>query len=185
VLNATNDEGGSGFLPSGACCYAQRVVQWPATDPLVTAVGGTELRLDATGTRTGPDVAWNDTWDPFLQPQTNKPPPVPWSGSGGLSTIFSRPGYQNSVARLGPGRRHQRATPEFAGIVAIADQYARKRFRKKRLGLIDPALYELARRHALGIVDVTGGNNTVAFRAQPGGPITTVTGYSARVGYTW
>jgi subtilase family serine protease len=216
VLAATNDNGVSGPVPpAGACCYAQRVVQWPATDPLVTAVGGTELRLDTAGRRTGPDLAWNDTWDPFLQILNKAPPPVPWSSSGGVSTIFARPGYQNSVRRI-VGRKRgvpdvsmsaslsgavltffsylgtplwsqsggtSEATPEFAGVVAIADQYARKRFHKKRLGLINPALYQLERSHAPGIVDVTGGNNTVAFRTQAGGPITTVTGYSAKVGY--
>ncbi len=216
VLGATNDQGVSGLLSTGDCCYAQRVVQWPATDPLVTAVGGTELRLDAAGRRTGPDVAWNDTWDPLLQPfNNNRPPPVPWSSSGGLSTIFARPSYEKSVRGIvgsqrgvpdvsmsasisgavilyssfpgapgwGLGSGTSEAAPEFAGIVAIADQYARKRFHKKRLGLINPALYKLERRHAPGIVDVTGGNNTVAFRTQAGGPITTVNGYLAKVGY--
>ena len=74
------------------------------------------------------------------------------------------------------------ATPEFAGIVAIADQYSRTRLHKGRLGLINPALYRLARSHAPGIVDVTRGNNTVAFPTAPG-KVTTVKGYAARRGY--
>jgi subtilase family serine protease len=220
VLGATNDSGATGLLPSGACCSAQRVVQWPSTDPLVTAVGGTRLRLDAAGRRTAPDVAWNDTYDPLLTKPINhnQPPPVPWSSTGGLSTIFARPSYQNSVRKIvgrtrgvpdvsmsasitgavliyssyptpqgiqqwGLGSGTSEATPEFAGIVAIADQYARKRFGKKRLGLINPALYRLERRRAPGIVDVTAGNNTVGFRTQAGGPVTTVIGYSAMIGY--
>jgi len=74
------------------------------------------------------------------------------------------------------------ATPEFAGIIAIADQYARTRLHKRRLGLINPALYRLAHSHAPGIVDVTTGNNTVAFRSASG-KTTTVKGYAARRGY--
>jgi subtilase family serine protease len=50
------------------------------------------------------------------------------------------------------------ATPEFAAIVALADQVA-----GHPLGLINPALYRLESEHAPGIVDVTSGNNTVSF----------------------
>ena len=68
------------------------------------------------------------------------------------------------------------ATPELAGIVAIADQYA-----KRRLGLINPALYELEHRRASGIVDVTRGNNNVAFNLGAGPQ--RVVGYRAKRGY--
>lgn len=74
------------------------------------------------------------------------------------------------------------AAPEFAGIIAIADQYARTRLHKGRLGLINPALYRLQRSHTPGIVDVTAGNNTVAFRSASG-KTTMVGGYAARRGY--
>jgi subtilase family serine protease len=69
------------------------------------------------------------------------------------------------------------ATPLFAGIVALADQQA-----GHSLGLINPALYKLAAEHAPGIVSVTTGNNTVSFRQ--GGRRHTVTGFSARSGYS-
>ena len=58
----------------------------------------------------------------------------------------------------GPGGGTSAACPEFAGIVAIADQYA-----GGRLGLINPALYRLEAEKAPAIVDVTQGNNTVSF----------------------
>jgi subtilase family serine protease len=62
------------------------------------------------------------------------------------------------------------ATPLFAGMVAIADQYA-----GRRLGLLNPALYALAAKGpaAAGIVDVTRG--TTAVDSQPG--------FAARAGY--
>jgi subtilase family serine protease len=68
------------------------------------------------------------------------------------------------------------ATPEFAGIVALAGQVA-----GHPLGLINPALYRLSGQRAPGIADVTGGNNTVEF--PQGGKNHTVTGFSARPGY--
>ena len=68
------------------------------------------------------------------------------------------------------------ATPYFAGIVAIADQYLHT-----RLGLVNPLLYRLEQAHAPGIVDVTQGSNSVSFRQN--GKNVTVTGYPARRGY--
>jgi subtilase family serine protease len=68
------------------------------------------------------------------------------------------------------------ATPEFAGIVALADQVA-----GHPIGLINPALYRLSARHAPGIADVTSGSNTVTFKQ--GGKWHTVHGFRARPGY--
>jgi subtilase family serine protease len=215
VLAATNDNGVTGINAAGTALYPQRIVQWPASDPLVTGVGGTRLHLDGSGHRTSPDSVWNDTFNPLVAKITGTRVPFPWSSGGGLSSIFARPAYQNSVAAL-VGRRRgipdismsaalsggvlvfasftgtptwihpaggtSEATPEFSGIVAIADQYARVRLHKRRIGLINPTLYKLERRHAAGIIDVTRGNNTVAFPAG-GGHTTTVQGYKARPGY--
>jgi subtilase family serine protease len=68
------------------------------------------------------------------------------------------------------------ATPEFAGIVALADQVA-----GHPLGLINPYLYQLSARRAPGIVDVVTGDSTVSFRQ--GGRLHMVFGYRARRGY--
>lgn len=217
VLAASNDTGVTGPKPTRGL-YAHRVVWWPASDPLVTAVGGTQLHLNAAGRRTSPDTVWNDTFNPLISQLTaNSRPPVPWASNGGVSVIFKRPAYQDTVRGIVGDRRGvpdismsaalsggvmlyatypgaapsgwqpvtggtSEATPEFAGIVAIADQYARTRLHRGRLGLINPALYRLARAHAPGIVDVTRGNNTVAFPSAPG-KTTTVKGYAARRGY--
>jgi subtilase family serine protease len=70
------------------------------------------------------------------------------------------------------------ATPEFAAIVALADQLA-----GHRLGLLNPRLYALSAGHAPGIVDVTSGNNTVSFRQGATGKPNTVRGYPATRGY--
>src|ERR1700729_2445897 len=68
------------------------------------------------------------------------------------------------------------ATPEFAGIVALASQAA-----GHSLGLINPALYRLSSERAAGLVDVTSGNNTVS--GSQGGKNFTVPGFGARPGY--
>jgi subtilase family serine protease len=209
VLGASNDNGVTGFNRTGNAFYHHKVVQWPASDPLVTGVGGTELHLTASGTRSSADTAWNDTFSRAATAIAGETPPYPLASSGGLSSVFARPGYQDGVRRVVGSRRGvpdismsasfsggvlvyrsfpgvtpgwivaggtSEATPEFAGIVAIADQYA-----GRRLGLINPALYRLEAAHAPGIVDVTKGSNSVAFTAN--GRTYTVRGYRAGPGY--
>jgi subtilase family serine protease len=68
------------------------------------------------------------------------------------------------------------ATPEFAGIIALAEQAAHRTF-----GLVNPDLYMLSAIHARGIEDVTVGNNTVSFRQDK--KLHMVHGFDARPGY--
>jgi subtilase family serine protease len=206
VLAGTGDAGATGAKTLTAQGFAatfflHRVSDWPATDPLVTALGGTQLHLDASGNKFEPDTVWNDT-NLFNSPAAS---------SGGLSAVFPRPAYQNSVAGAvgnwrgnpdismsaavdgsalvfldaeaaqGPAGYYliggtSEATPEFAGIVAIADQVA-----GHGLGLINPALYRMEAAHDPGIVDVTAGTNTVTF--PQGGSVHTVRGWDAVNGY--
>ena len=205
VLAATGDAGPTSYRTGAMRSFFERpVTDWPATDPLVTAIGGTALHLDASGVRTSPDSVWNET-------VANLPPAsvYPRASSGGVSAVFSRPGYQGGVrAAVGdargipdvsmsaaadgsvlvcasffgdgscfhPGSGTSEATPEFAAIVAIADQAA-----GRRLGLLNPALYRLAGARSSGIVDVTDGNNTVSF--WQGGEHRLVRGWAAAPGY--
>jgi subtilase family serine protease len=208
VLAASGDTGAADVGLDGSTYYLRPVTSWPASDPLVTAVGGTQLRLSG-GRYTS--VAWNDTYNKA----TNEffaldAGPNPFASGGGKSEFFTRPSYQNSVKSVVGARRGvpdiamsgacdgavnvyttfggqtpgwslicgtSEATPEFAAIVALADQVA-----GHRLGLINPTLYALSARHARGIVSVTSGNNTVAFTQA--GALHTVKGYPARAGYS-
>jgi subtilase family serine protease len=215
VLAASNDLGVTGNKPTGPF-YQHRVVYWPASDPLNTAVGGTRLHLDAAGKRTSADRAWNESRSLAVATYVAA---EPWASNGGVSRLFGRPSYQDALSRIvgdrrgvpdvalsaafnggglvfgsyrvrmgsfrgssgwGIGGGTSAATPAFAGIVAIADQYA-----KRRLGLLNPALYRLERQHARGIIDVTKGNNTVSFQVQDGSAVKTFTlkGYRAKPGY--
>jgi subtilase family serine protease len=206
VLAATNDFGVTGPTRSGGMFRTQPVVDWPASDPLVTAVGGTSLRLNAAGTRISPDTAWNESGNAAVARYAGA---LPWASSGGRSAIFARPSYQDPVRAVVGSHRGipdvalsasfsgssltfesftgapgtwkvaagtSVATPYFAGIVAIADQALHT-----RLGLLNPALYQLEQDRAPGIVTVTKGSNTVSF-AQ-GRKTITVGGYPARRGY--
>ena len=48
VLAATGDEGATSYMLNGNDFYTTSVIDWPASDPLVTAVGGTKLSLTTT-----------------------------------------------------------------------------------------------------------------------------------------
>ncbi len=190
VLAPTGDNGVTDGGPVPGTYYTYRVVSWPASDPLVTAVGGTQLHLNAAGRRTSPDTLWNDS-------------------NGGVSSVFARPWYQDGVAGVvgdargvpditmsgacngeiqtyqsfpGPpagwhlGCGTSESTPLFAGIVALADQVA-----GHGLGLINPALYAMKARHAPGLVPVTSGDNTATVTQD--GQTYTILGYQAGPGY--
>jgi subtilase family serine protease len=194
VLASSGDAGASS--PSDAAqttFFTKPVVNWPASDPLVTGVGGTQLHLNQAGARTAPDNVWNDT----------KLLGSPAAGGGGVSSVFARPSFQSSVASVVGTHRGvpdvalsaavngaaiifqggswglvggtSWASPTFAGIVAVADQVA-----GHDLGDLNPLLYKLGAGSA-GLPDITRGNNTVSF--SQGGKSYTVKGYTAVEGY--
>jgi subtilase family serine protease len=195
VVSASGDAGATDLLSNLSCCYAFRVTSWPASDPLVTSVGGTDLTLDGLGNRIVPDAVWNDGGAS--------------AGGGGRSIVFGRPSYQDGVAAI-VGRHRgvpdvslsascshavdvyasfpraggwqticgtSEATPLFAGILALADQKA-----GHPLGPIGKYLYTMARAHDPGIVDITRGNNSVSF-VNGQGHLVRVRGWRAVPGY--
>jgi subtilase family serine protease len=194
VLASSGDQGAtSASNVAGTTYFTKPVVNWPASDPLVTGVGGTQLHLNQSGQRLAPDNVWNDT---ALQG-------APAAGGGGVSSVFGRPSFQSSVASVVGTHRGvpdvalsaavdgaaiiyfsgsytivggtSWASPTFAGIVAIADQVA-----GHDLGDLNPALYKLGSGSA-GLPDITLGNNTVSFTQD--GKLYTVKGYTAVKGY--
>jgi subtilase family serine protease len=178
-------------------------VEWPASDPLVTGVGGTYL---CTNPNTGTGV---DTTDPPAECQAPANPGVRETGwidsGGGFSHVFAKPSYQDTlpsgstaigamrgvpdvsyqasshtgvlVYDTAPGDGSGGVTcptgnpcsagwyvvggtsassPQWAGLVAIADQIA-----GHGLGQINPTLYSLANSSSYGsdFFDVTVGSN--------------------------
>jgi subtilase family serine protease len=193
VVASSGDSGAAGQTYSTRNYFTTPEVSWPASDPLVTAVGGTQLALADGATGRGPGLAW--------------------SGSGGgRSAVFTRPAYQSSVAAVVgqhrgipdismdascasaaavygnngsyPARSSgwstacgtSLAAPMFAGIVALAAQQA-----GHTLGAINPALYRMAASHAPGIVDIVHGDNSFTFSSH--GKTHLVPGFRAQRGY--
>ena len=211
VLAAAGDDGATDQSNNaGTLLYTHRAVLWPATDPLVTAVGGTQLALDINGQRTAPDAVWNDGNNPeLLNAFAGSPDPTGIATGGGTSAVFGRPSYQDGVARVVGDHR---GIPDISmsaacsGLVLTYNSFGGEQagwyascgtseatplfagivalaaqVAGHPLGLINPALYRLYAEHASGLIDVTQGNNTVPFTQH--GTMYTVKGYSAGRGY--
>ncbi len=148
----------SGDNGATTCCD----VSYPASDPLVVAVGGTTLNLDSSAN--------------YVSETT-------WSGSGaGSSIVFAKPSWQQGLGDSmrdivdvsydadpntgvlvvqGSGRFQVGGTsagsPQWAGLVALTSQAANKRY-----GSIAPKLYNLTTYHG-----ITNGSDGF-FNAGPG-----------------
>ncbi|WP_238604301.1 MULTISPECIES: S8 family serine peptidase [unclassified Amycolatopsis] len=169
LVASSGDDGPTGAYLQGPGRYPYRVASWPASDPNVTALGGTQLHLDANGVRTQPDDLVNAADNGF-------------SEGAGLSKAYARPSWQNRVKKItGSTMRSypdismegvqgtSQSAPLFAGVLALAVQA-----NHGRLGQINPALYSKLgpKGTAAGIVDVTKGDNSQwdveGFKAGPG-----------------
>ncbi len=175
-------------------------VNYPASSPWATGVGGTNFALNAANQITS-EVVWNDG---AAEPGA--------AGGGGLSVLFDRPSYQNGVigsnqrgvpdvamlADIAPGYAiyctapgpqecggagwqtvggTSAGTPLMAGGFALVDQLLRAAG-KQDLGLANPLLYKIGTTPALNPVsapvfyDVTQGSNDVGpFLSNIGGPL--------------
>jgi subtilase family serine protease len=210
VLAAAGDSGAADVTFNQVTYYLRAVTSWPDSDPLVTGVGGTQLRLNAAGGHIAPDRAWNDTYNAATNTFIfGDHGPNPLAGGGGRSVIFGRPGYQNGVraavaARRGvpdismsaacngsvvefqsfpgqqPGWYPTCGTSEATPLFAGVVALAGQ-VAGHPLGVINPRLYQLSALHAPGIVDIVSGGNTVSFRQ--GGGLHVVRGFAAVPGY--
>ncbi len=158
VLAASGDAG------AHDCGPGMVSVDFPASDPLVTAVGGTSLRLLPDGSY-GSEDAWSDS-------------------GGGMSSYWSQPLWQSSAeARRGlsdvalnadPATGYYTwfddlwwqvggtsvAAPIWAAAIAMSNQ-ARQTAGYPTLGLVAPRLCELARAGTPALRDIVRGGNGV------------------------
>jgi kumamolisin len=193
VLAASGDDGSADCVNSNsesAEPLPELAVNYPASSPWVTSVGGTNLVLNSSNVIVSAQV-WNDD---AASPGS--------AGGGGISSIFKRPSYQAAVvpgtnraepdvamlADIGPGYDvycsarpecvsnlpgetdpwqsvggTSAATPLMAGGLALIDQLLRQH-KEQSLGLINPLLYTLgstASQAPLVFSDVTVGSNDV------------------------
>jgi subtilase family serine protease len=200
VIAASGDEGATDYTLDMKHLSKGPVTSWPASDPLVTAVGGSTLHVDGNGIRTAADSAWGGSG-------------AAGAGGGGLSKVFARPSFQNGVRSVvgnhrgvpdvsmnasgespvltwqtfdGTGEPGWQLTygtsesaPLFAGVVALADQAARH-----ALGWLNPALYTLAHSTTSGVVDIrTGRSDLVSALLDDGAHASNFHGYPAASGY--
>ncbi len=149
---------------------------YPASDPYVMAVGGTELFATVNGVYRN-EITWNET-DLGL--------PYNIASGGGFSTIFSRPSYQNGVVNLDnrgvPDVAYNAGvnggvlvvfggsvllvggtsagSPQWAGIVALAEQSE-----GERIGLLNRIVYHIGESSARVSTfhDIIAGNNAFFF----------------------
>jgi subtilase family serine protease len=211
VLAATGDLGATDDAnAAGTLIYTHRAVDWPSSDPLVTAVGGTQLALLSTGQRTQADRVWNDSTNYALNNAfSGSPGPTALATGGGLSTVFARPSYQNSVAGVVGAARGVPDISMSAACSGLVNTYQSfpgqpagwyvvcgtseatplfagivalaDQLAGHSLGLINPALYALSAARAPGLVDVTAGDNSVSFIQN--NALVTVKGFQAGPGY--
>ncbi|MYS21674.1 kumamolisin. Serine peptidase. MEROPS family S53 [Streptomyces sp. DvalAA-14] len=152
-------------------------VDYPASDPYVTGVGGTTLTV-TSGNAWSRETAWS-------------------GGGGGKSGVFAIPSWQTAVQKSQGGGKRQvpdvaalanpspgvsiysqgrwgqvggtsAAAPEWAGFAALYNQQAAAAG-KARLGFADPALYSAS---GTGFHDITSGSNG-AYSAAAGWDFTT------------
>ncbi len=156
VFASSGDEGSAQPSCTGTPEYIQ-AASTPASDPDVTAVGGTDLKADLTSGAYQSEKTWNESLifgDAV-------------AGGGGVSTLYKRPDYQapfvkDSHSREVPDVSYNAAvfdgvivdfgghfflfggtscgSPQWAALTAIADQLA-----GGRLGNINKTLYKLAK----------------------------------------
>jgi subtilase family serine protease len=164
-----------------------KAVGVPASDPLVTAVGGTTLHANLKTGRYQDEVVWNEGTDNG-------------AGGGGFSALYRRPSYQAAIEAPGsmrgvpdvaynasafwgvyvawgssgqPGPPDWSFSgtscgpPQWSGIVSIADQLA-----GHELGNINPTLYQVNSEDN-AFHDITIGDNTFG----------QITGYQAADGW--
>jgi subtilase family serine protease len=190
VFASSGDQGSA--QPTCDGTSFMKAVSTPASDPLVTGVGGTILDANGVTGAYNSEVVWNE-------------PAFGAAGGGGFSTLFKKPAFQRGTvqgaARGVPDISYNAAiiggvlavwstsgqganlvfqfggtsagSPQWAGLAALADQFGHH-----RIGNINDALYELGRTPLSSHLfhDITVGDNTFH------GPVT-VPGFSASKGW--
>jgi subtilase family serine protease len=186
VIAGSGDTGPTGPAPDGGY-FRFRTVPYPTSDPLVTGVGGTTVDYTSRGTLTRPETLGRQDFGG----QT-------FTSGAGLSALFPRPAWQDSVAAITGSHRgvvdvsmdalawayiKTPGVPSSAGwfwaggssvsaplFAGLVADAAQQAGHP--LGLINPALYQ-THGPADGILDITHGSNTLHG----------VPGYSAGPGY--
>ena len=171
-------------------------VNLPASSPLVTAVGGTELQINGTipqaGAPAGGTITDEPAWDQPFIPTPTLPGPFTWAGGGGQSSLFSvaKAPWQREVGQSGQEKKPDisalagspqylyggigtsGASPLMAGAITVLDDYLAAQH-AKAIGPLNPTLYRLADsmfNHQVFNDVVDGTNDTVGLGCCAAGP---------------
>ena len=106
-LSSSGDQGSADCVGLNNVPIDRLGVNYPASSPWVTGVGGTNVVLDSAN-RITRQVVWNDT---SLQPGA--------AGGGGSSMLFDRPSYQKGTVS-----RNARGVPDVSMLADIVPGYA-------------------------------------------------------------
>jgi subtilase family serine protease len=197
LFASSGDEGAAQFTCDGTSFFLS--VSTPASDPLVTGVGGTRLIADGLTGAYQSETAWNE-------------PEFEGASGGGFSTIYRKPFYQEGTRGIGryrgvPDVAYDAAvnggvlavwsssglgqnlvfrfggtsagSPQWAGITALADQFGHH-----RVGFLNPAFYLIGHTplYTRAFHDITTGNNTFTGTDINGNEVT-IQGYQAGKGW--
>jgi subtilase family serine protease len=184
---ASSGDQGSATVNCAGTEYVEGV-NMPASDPLVTSVGGTHLNANYVTGAYQSETVWNDSG---LTPDFG-------AGGGGFSSIFAKPSYQDgagtgSAFRGVPDVSYSAdvyngvlavcsacdggtpaififggtsaGSPQWAALTALADEAA-----GHQLGFLNPTLYAIANSpfYASAFHDITVGNNMWDIAGVPG-----------------
>jgi subtilase family serine protease len=175
ALASTGDFGSSNPELNGSTFYPFPTVQFPATSPLVTAVGGTSLYADTSGDYQS-ETVWNSDGgasgggisrhfgEPLYQrflPRSDQAllaghrgiPDISWNADPNTTILIYASFFGLTPGFYGIGGTSEGA-PAWAGLVADLDQLA-----GHPIGLLNPYLYALGK-VGIGFHDVTVGNNS-------------------------
>ncbi len=206
VFGSSADQGVSAPTCDFTSFFTTPVVNYPATDPYVTGVGGTYLDTTLSGKYLG-ETTWSEVaFDPSTGNNNG-------ATGGGISKVYLAPSYQKGVAGIGSRRGvpdvaynadprsgvlivcsscgagpnaigsvggTSAGAPQWAGIVALGNQIA-----GRNLGFINPAIYSIGKsdNYARAFHDIVIGNNSYTFLDPTTKKVVTVLGYSAHKGW--
>ncbi|HET8600475.1 MAG TPA: S53 family peptidase [Segeticoccus sp.] len=190
LLASSGDEGSAQPTCDGSSFF--KAASTPASDPDVTGVGGTRLFADGLTGAYDSESVWNEPefeaaggggfsavyGTPSYQKSMHLPsrgvPDVADNAAiiGGVLAVWSTSGRgAGLVFRFGGTSA---GSPQWAGLVALADQLG-----GRRIGMMNHKLYGLAhaqKRYAANLHDITMGDNTFH------GPVT-ISGFAAQRGW--
>lgn len=188
VLASAGDNGTANLESDLQTVFPFPTVNFPASSPLVTSVGGTTLTADTSGNYQS-EVVWNSDGaatgggisqkfaEPFYQrllPRSDQAmlngfrglPDISWNADPNTPILVYLSFLGSSEAGYFTIGGTSEGSPQWAGLVADLDQLTRH-----PIGLLNPFLYALGAT-GIGFHDITAGNNSIdgipGFSGTPG-----------------